>query len=139
LYPLYSTNVTTSHLVVHPFCSNAMLLRGILCMLLYSYAFLHRKYAGLFPCYTFYRLAACTAFLSLFLFFSILIFGHSYLKCPIPQHLKYLTSSTISFLLILIFSLTLHLITLLNNTLFYHLISPYPYFFSHPTSYYSTQ
>ena len=39
-YPLYFTNITTFHLVVHPLCSNAALLRGIPHVLLYSCAFL---------------------------------------------------------------------------------------------------
>ena len=85
-------------------------------MLLYSCTFLYKECAGLYPCCIFYGLAACATSSSLFLFFSTSIFEYSYLKCLTPQHLKHLTSSTISFLLILTFSLTPHLITLLNNT-----------------------
>ena len=106
----------TSHLVIYSLCSNAVLCRGILYMLLYSYAFLHRGYTSLFPCYAFCGLATHIAFLFYFLFFSTSIFGHFYLKYPTPQYLKHLTSITISFLLILTFSFTPYLITLLNNT-----------------------
>ena len=116
LHPLYSTNVMTSYLVIHPLCSNAMLFGDIPCMLLYSCTFLHKEYAGFSSCCVFCRLAICTVFSSLFLFLLILIFGHFHLKCPTPQHLKHLTSSTISFLLILTSSLTPYLITLLDNT-----------------------
>ena len=57
-------------------------------------------------------------------------FRHFYLKCPTPQHLKYLTFSIISFLLILTSSLTLHFITLLNNTLNLFLGISFPFSFS---------
>ena len=127
LHPPYSTNVMTSHLVIHSLCSNAMLLGDIPCMPLYSCTFFHKEYAGFSSCCAFCRLATCTAFLSLFLFFLTLIFGHFHLKCPTSQYLKYLTSSTILFLLILTSSLTPYLITLLDNTsnLFLEIGSPF--------------
>ena len=46
LHPLYSTDVTTSHLVFHPLSSIAVLLRGIPHALLYSYAFFYGEPAG---------------------------------------------------------------------------------------------
>ena len=45
-----------------------------------------------------------------------LIFGHFHLRCPIPQHLKHLTSSIVSCLLTFTSSLTPHCITLLAIT-----------------------
>ena len=116
MHSLYSTNIITSHLVVHPLCSNTTLLRGILHMLLYSCTFLYIECTVFPSCYTFCELAACTASFSLFLFFSTSIFGYFHLKCLTSQYLEHLTSFTVSFLLILTLFFIPHLITLLNNT-----------------------
>ena len=97
-------------------------------MPLYSCTFLYKEYASLSPCCTFCRLTTHATSSSLFLFFSTSMFGHSHLQCPIPQHLKHLTSSTISFLPIFTSSLTLHLITLLNNTSNLFLGISFPFF-----------
>jgi len=70
-----------------------------------------------FFCCILCELTIYAIFLLLFLFFSTLIFGHSYLKYLTPQHLKHLTSSIVLLLLILTFSFTSYFITLLNNTL----------------------
>ena len=100
-----------------------------------SYALHCRIYAGLLLhtssfCYAFCGFAMCAAFSSFFLCFSTLIFGHFYLKCPTPQHLKHLISSSTFFHLTLTSSFTLHLITLLANTsnLFWGIDFPSPSF-----------
>lgn len=74
-YLLYSTNVTTSHLIFYPFFSNAVLLGGISYILLYSYTFLHKECASSFLCYVSCSLATCTTHSSCFLF-STSILGH---------------------------------------------------------------
>ena len=78
LYPSHSTNITTSHLVIHPLCSNAVLLRGILHIPLYSCAFLHKECTSFSSCYTFCGVATCATTFS-YLLFSTSIFGHSHL------------------------------------------------------------
>ena len=115
-HPPHPTNVTTSYLIFQPFPSNAVLLGGIPHVLLYFYAFLHKKCISLSSCCAFCGLTTCAASSLLLLSFSTFIFEHSHLKCPTPQHLKYLIFPTISFLLVLTSSLTPHCITLLAIT-----------------------
>ena len=114
-HSLYSTYITTSHLVLHPLSSGTMLFRGIPCIPLYSCAFSYKGCAGLLSCCAFCSLVTCTAFSSLLLF-STSILGHSHLKCPTFQYLKHLIPSSISCHLTLTSSLTPHCITLLVNT-----------------------
>jgi len=82
----------------------------------YSYTFSSIGHASLPCCCAFCGLAICTISFSLFLFFSTSIFKYSYLRYPIPQHLKHLTPSIVFCLLTFTFSLTLYCITLLAIT-----------------------
>lgn len=117
LYPSHSTYVTTSHFILHSLFSSTVLLRGIPYVLLYSYTFIHKSCTGfLYLCCTSHGLAIyATSLLLLFLFTSM--FGHSYLKCSISQHLKYCTFSFTFYCLTSTSPLMLYLITLLTNTL----------------------
>ena len=132
LHPLYSTNITTSYLVFYPCFSRAILLGGIPLSPQYSCAFLYKKHAGLFSCYTFCRLTACATSSLLLLFFSTSIFGHSHLQYPTPQYLKHCTPfSTVSCFLTFTSSLTSHCITLLAiaSNLFWEIGFPFAPFF----------
>ena len=59
-HPPHSTNVTTSHLVLYPSFSNAVPFRGMSYALLYFCAFLHKEYASLLFCCTFYGITTHT-------------------------------------------------------------------------------
>ena len=79
LYPPHSTNVTTSHLVFHPYSSRAAPLGGIPFLPQYPCAFLHKECTGLFSCCAFCGLTAHAVFLLLLFSFSTLIFGYFHL------------------------------------------------------------
>ena len=85
------------------------------------------EHAGLPCCCTFCNLATYTISSSLLLLFPTSIFGHSHLRCLVPQHLKHLTPFIVSCLFTFTFSLTLHYITLLaiTSNLFWRINFPF--------------
>jgi len=112
---LYTNNIATIFLVIHPLSSRSVSLEGILFSPQYFCIFFYIGHAGLLSFYTFYGPTTCTT-CSLFpfcLFTSI--FGHSYLQCPTPQYLKHFTSSTLFCCFTSTLSLTLYCITLVTN------------------------
>ena len=117
-HPPQSTQVTTTSSVIYPLSSRRAPSRGMLHSSQYSCTFSHMGHTDLLSCCAFCRLATHAAFSFLSLLLSTSMFGHSYLWCPTPQHLKHFTPfSFLSCYLTSTSPLTPHCITQLANTL----------------------
>ena len=116
---LHSIQVIMTFPVIHP-NSNNYASSGTFSTPQYSCTFFQLEYASssflTSSCYCTFPFIGHAVSSHLLFFFSISMFGHSYLQYPILLYLKHCTFSTISCLLTFTSSLILYFITLLTNT-----------------------